>query len=196
MHFFSHKSCLQLKGQNLLQEYITSSLMFVRVLPLFRGVSVGSVPQATGSRAACRLLERGCTRTWFLTPGLGSLHCQWREKGSWCLICLWSVCGHTHLVAVGGMSLILPWQRIGVPGPFLFVALCGAMGNCTWVLQKRGPPKAYTVVSPLNVSLLLFPFCFSCWWLWVLPHRRSWSWDVFSQVMFLNPLSFSTPNSS
>lgn len=65
--YFSHKS-LQLKGQNLLQEDVTSSLMLVGVMPPCRGISVGSVPEATvGSRAACRLWERRCTRTCLLT---------------------------------------------------------------------------------------------------------------------------------
>lgn len=139
------------------------------------------------------------TRTCFLTPGLGTLHqdsapyTAGGQKGSWCLIWLWSVWGHTHLVAVGGMSLTGLWLWTVVPGPLLFVALCGMMGSCTCALHKRCPAKSYAVVSPLIVSLLPSPFCFSCWQLWVLTHRRSWFWDVFSQVMLLNPLSFSIP---
>lgn len=71
--FFSHKSCLLLKGQNLLHKTVASSPMPVRVLPLCRAVSVGSVPEAAvGIRPVCSLFERGMRRD------SAPLHCQWR----------------------------------------------------------------------------------------------------------------------
>lgn len=157
MCFFSHKSCLQLKSQNLLHEDVTSSSMLVRVLSLCRGISVGSVPEATvGSRAACRLFESD-------KSGLGSLHCQWREgvMVSHLPVCHLSVA--SHLVGGGDLNLTGLCCWAGVSGPFLFGAPCGVMGSCTWALQKKGLPNSYTVVSPLTLSLLLSPFCFSCW---------------------------------
>lgn len=100
--FLFHESCLQLKGQNSLHRAIASSLMSVRVLPLCRGVSLGSVPEAAmGIRAAHRLLERGMRQD-------GSLCCQWREGvivPLLCYPCQWCVYGPTYLMQGGGMSL-------------------------------------------------------------------------------------------
>lgn len=74
------------------------------------------------------------------------------EKVSRCLICLWSACGHMHLVPWISSGL---WLWIGVLGPFLFVAPWGVMGSCTWALQKKDPPVSCSCQSVNCLSLLL-----------------------------------------
>lgn len=121
MYFFSHKSCLQLKGQNLQREDVTSSLTLVRVLPLCRGVPVGSVPEVTVGAE----LAAGCWKG--DAPGLGSLHCQWREGVTV------SDLPMIHLWPHAPCAMNLIWAVAVNWGPWA-IPLCGTM---------RGDGKLY-----------------------------------------------------